>query len=108
MMMNRFRFSQLTSPAIIQAPMAGGSNTPALVAAVANAGGIGSFGFSYNTPDKIAADLQATRRLSPAGIINANFFVFQDVTLPDRGARDSAMRALQELQVAKQLKGDLS
>ena len=48
-----FEFSQLAVP-IVQAPMAGGLNTPQLAAAVANAGGVGSFGFAYTRADKIA------------------------------------------------------
>lgn len=83
--------------------MAGGSNTPELVAAVANAGGIGSFGFSYNKPEKIGADLQAARKLSPSGVINANFFIFpevySEVKLPDQRAQDMALNALKELEV---------
>lgn len=40
---------------IIQAPMAGGPTTPELVAAVSNAGGLGSFPGGYLTPDEIDA-----------------------------------------------------
>ncbi len=39
---------------IIQAPMAGGITTPALVAAASNAGALGSFGFAYTQPEAIA------------------------------------------------------
>ena len=35
---------------IIQAPMAGGPSTPELVAAVSNAGGLGSIGAGYRAP----------------------------------------------------------
>jgi len=38
---------------IIQAPMAGGADTPELVAAVGNAGGIGFIGAAYSTPEQI-------------------------------------------------------
>ena len=53
------RFRKLASMmgvehAIILAPMAGGPSTPALVAAVSNAGGLGSLGAGYMTPDDIA------------------------------------------------------
>jgi nitronate monooxygenase len=53
------RFRELASMmavehAIILAPMAGGTSTPALVAAVSNAGGLGSLGAGYMTPDDIA------------------------------------------------------
>ena len=39
---------------IIQAPLAGGGDTPALVAAVCNAGAIGFIGAAYLTPEQIA------------------------------------------------------
>lgn len=39
---------------IIQAPMAGGGDTPDLVAAVSEAGGVGFIGGAYLTPDQIA------------------------------------------------------
>ena len=45
---------------IIQAPMAGGPSTPELVAAVSNAGGLGSLGAAYMGPDRI---LDAARRI---------------------------------------------
>lgn len=88
-------FSQLRIP-VIAAPMAGGVNTPALAAAVANAGGVGSFGFAYSTPEKIEADLIATKQLT-SGPINANFFVFAPVVMPDTTAQDSALAALRGL-----------
>jgi len=40
---------------IIQAPMAGGGDTPALVAAVSAAGGLGSIGAAYLSPEQIMA-----------------------------------------------------
>ncbi len=50
----------LTRP-IIQAPMAGGGDTPALVAAVSEAGGLGSMGAAYLTGAQIAEAAQAVR-----------------------------------------------
>ena len=41
---------------IIQAPMAGGPTTPQLVAAVGNAGALGSFGFAYTEPAAATSD----------------------------------------------------
>src|SRR5690349_24899520 len=38
---------------IVQAPMGGGPSTPELVAAVSNAGGLGSLGAPYLTPAQI-------------------------------------------------------
>lgn len=48
---------------VIQAPMAG-STTPELVAAVSNAGGLGSLGAAYLSPEDIAAQIAAVRRLT--------------------------------------------
>ena len=47
---------------IVQAPMAGGGDTPALVATVSEAGGIGCFGGAYLTPDQILATADAVRQ----------------------------------------------
>ncbi len=46
---------------IIQAPMAGGGDTVELVAAVSNAGGLGSIGAAYLTPDQIIERGRAVR-----------------------------------------------
>jgi nitronate monooxygenase len=46
---------------IVQAPMAGGPSTPALAAAVSNAGALGFLGAGYKTPDAVRDDLAATR-----------------------------------------------
>jgi nitronate monooxygenase len=51
---------QLTHP-VIQAPMAGGGDTPALVAAVSEAGGLGTIGAAYLTPQQIADSARAVR-----------------------------------------------
>ena len=51
---------------IIQAPMAGGPDTPELVAAVGDAGGLGSIGAAYLTPSQIDDAVARVRRLSPA------------------------------------------
>lgn len=46
---------------VIQAPLAGGGDTPALVAAVSEAGGLGSIGAAYLTPEAIAEAGAAVR-----------------------------------------------
>lgn len=46
---------------IIQAPMAGGGDTPDLVAAVSEAGGMGFFGAAYSSPEQIRAYGAAVR-----------------------------------------------
>jgi nitronate monooxygenase len=55
---------------IVQAPLAGGGDTPELVAAVSEAGGIGFIGAAYLTPARIAETAHAvrTRTARPFGI----------------------------------------
>ena len=97
-----FQFSELQLP-IIQAPMAGGLNTPRLVSAVSNAGGVGSFGFSYSKPDKINKDLIETKALTN-GVINANFFIFSPTELPSEEIQSAAIEAIRSLPI----EGDFS
>ncbi|EFM11264.1 2-nitropropane dioxygenase NPD [Paenibacillus curdlanolyticus YK9] len=49
---------------IIQAPMAGGPTTPELIAAVSNAGGLGSLGAGYLTPDQTREAIKAIKQLT--------------------------------------------
>lgn len=65
---------------IIQAPMAGGPSTPALVAAVSAAGALGSFAGGYLSPDAIRAAIREIRRLTDRPFA-LNLFV------PEPGAR---------------------
>jgi nitronate monooxygenase len=58
---------------IIQGPMAGGPSTPELVAAVSNAGGLGSLGAAYLTPDQITDAIRRIRALSSRPF-NVNLF----------------------------------
>ena len=88
----KFTFDKLVIP-VIQAPMAGGYNTPALCAAVANAGGVGSFGFAYSSPEYIDTTLAATSLLTD-GPINANFFIFKHVDPPTAEEQQSAIDSL--------------
>ena len=55
---------------IIQAPMAGETDRPELVAAVSNAGGLGSTGVAYLQPEAIRARIRAVRALTdrPFGV----------------------------------------
>lgn len=57
---------------LIQAPMVGVS-TPALAAAVSNAGGLGSLGIGASTPEQARALIAATRALTAAPF-NVNLF----------------------------------
>lgn len=78
---------------IFLAPMAGGFNTPELVAAVANAGGVGSFGFAYSSPEAIDRSL-VVASTQTTGLINANFFVFPEVAAPQPDRVAAALHAL--------------
>ena len=93
--MNIFNFSKLKLP-IIQAPMAGGFNTPELASTVANLGGVGSFGFSFTSPEKIDEILKTTKKLTN-GFLNANFFVFKPVELPELTFQNEAIKAISTL-----------
>jgi len=55
---------------IVGAPLAGGASTPALAAAVSEAGGLGFVAAGYKAPDAMAADIAATRELTdkPFGV----------------------------------------
>ena len=93
--MKNFNFDNLEVP-IIQAPMAGGFNTPELASSVANAGAVGSFGFSFTNAEKIAETLFITKKLTN-GFLNANFFVFKPIELPHNTILLKAIEALNKL-----------
>jgi nitronate monooxygenase len=81
---------------LIGAPMAGGTSTPALAAAVSNAGGVGSLGCGYLTPEAIAAEVAATRALTewPFAV---NLFVLNGdppTADPDAASLEAAVRAM--------------
>lgn len=59
---------------LFQAPMAGGPTTPALVAAVSNAGGLGNLGAGYLAPEQLRDEIRKIRELTdqPFGV---NLFV---------------------------------
>ena len=50
---------------IVQAPLSGGPSTPALAAAVSEAGGLGFLAAGYKTPDAVRAEIAEARGLSP-------------------------------------------
>jgi nitronate monooxygenase len=68
---------------IVQAPLAGGASTPALTAAVVEAGGFGFVAAGYRTPDALREDLRATR-----GLTGAPFGV--NVFVPGRAAEPAS------------------
>ena len=62
--MNPFcRIHGLNIPVVL-APMGGGPSTPELVAAVSNAGGLGSLAAAYSTPERIGQDIAKVRELT--------------------------------------------
>lgn len=64
---------------IIQAGMAGGATTPELVAAVSEAGGLGTLGAAYMTPEQVEAAAETIRSLTDQPFA-VNFFA---ATPPD-------------------------
>src|SRR5687767_12570559 len=59
----RFALDQLEHP-IVQAPMGGGPSTPALAAAVSEAGGLGFLAAGYRTPDAVRDEIAELRLLT--------------------------------------------
>ncbi|WP_144111192.1 NAD(P)H-dependent flavin oxidoreductase [Paraburkholderia sp. BCC1886] len=80
---------------VVQAPMAGGPTTPAMVAAVSNAGGLGFLAAAALSPEKIAGEVAAIRVLTdrPFGV---NLFVLDDLT-PDDASVRRALEAIDPL-----------
>lgn len=74
---------------VVQGPMAGGANTPAMVAGVSNAGGLGSLGASLLTPTVLREQVAQIRALTdkPFAI---NLFV---QTTPEPSAAEVAQGA---------------
>ena len=58
---------------VFLAPLGGGPSTPALAAAVANAGGLAALAAAYLTTDNLESDVRATRNLTSAPL-NVNLF----------------------------------
>ncbi len=54
---------QLRRP-VVQAPMAGGPSTPALAAAVSEAGGLGCLAAGYRSPEAVREEVRAVRALT--------------------------------------------
>jgi len=65
--------SDLTHP-IVLAPLAGGPSTPALAAAVSDAGGFGFLAAGYRSPDALGEEVAALRALTDAPF-GVNLFV---------------------------------
>src|SRR4051812_420078 len=89
--MPRFSLDSLEHP-IVQAPLAGGASTPALAAAVSEAGGLGFLATGYKTPAAVRSELEELRRRTerPFGV---NLFV-PSVATADPDAVDRYARGL--------------
>lgn len=76
---------------IIQAPLAGGGDTPELIAAVTEAGGLGFVGAAYLTPSQITGASRAVRGLTakPFGV---NLFAPQSVSHAVQDPRPAMVR----------------
>ena len=87
----RYSLSQLEHP-VIQAPLGGGPSTPALAAAVSEAGGLGFLAAGYRSPAAVRDEIAECRRLSgrPFGV---NQFV-PGPALANRDALDAYGSAL--------------
>jgi nitronate monooxygenase len=87
----RFSPSQLEHP-IVQAPMGGGPSTPALAAAVSEAGGLGFLAAGYRSVARVREEIGELRRLTerPFGV---NLFV-PGPALADRSALEAYAQAL--------------
>ena len=73
---------------IVLAPMAGGPSTPELVAAVSNAGGLGSIGAAYLSSDALRTAIRAIKSLTDRPFA-VNLFIPEPI--PDPGQTLGAM-----------------
>ena len=73
--------------------MAGGPSTPALAAAVSNAGGLGFLAGGYKTPDVLEADIRRTRRLT-GNAFGVNLFVPDSANTAAAGTAGNLAAAL--------------
>lgn len=80
---------------IVGAPMAGGPGTPALAAAVSNAGGLGFVAGGYLDADQFAEDITAARKAT-TGPLGVNLFVPQP-SVADWVALDYYAAELEEI-----------
>ncbi|HET9159946.1 MAG TPA: nitronate monooxygenase [Caulobacteraceae bacterium] len=79
---------------VVQAPMAGGSDSVELAAAVSNAGGLGSFGCAYLSGEQIIQAGRAIRGLTERPFCLNLFTPWDDPGAPDPAAALAAMAPL--------------
>ena len=92
---------------IIQAPMAGGPTTPELVAAVSNAGGLGSYPGGYLPPGEIDSAIRQIRALTDKPFA-VNLFIPEKT--PRRKTPARVMKKLGEIagEVGAELPGEIA
>lgn len=90
---------------IIQAPMAGGITTPELVASVSEAGGLGSIGAGYLSPDQLRDQVWAVKRMTskPFGV---NLFVPEESSVTEEQLK-TAYELLQSYRDELQVKSEV-
>ena len=76
---------------IVAAPMAGGPSTPALVAAVGEAGGLGVLAGAYVSPEDLRAQIREVRRRTSAPF-GVNLLVSEPVGVDPEQVRDAKAR----------------
>jgi len=82
---------------VVAAPMAGGPSTPALAAAVSDAGGLGFLAGGYLTADAFRDQVRQVRSLTSAPF-GANLFVPNDAPVDTRAVATFAQRLAPEAQ----------
>jgi len=92
--MSRMVLDELQHP-IVLAPLAGGSSTPELAAAVTEAGGLGFLASGYLTPEALEERIAEVRRLSD-GPFGVNLFVPGDPGAETPGLDDYLRRVAPE------------
>lgn len=88
---------------IIQAPMAGGPTSTALVAAVSNAGGLGMIGAGYMTPVQIREQIRDVKQMTNHAF-GINFFVPVKYSLDEKkltAAKNFLEPIMEELSVVR-------
>src|SRR5690349_11733874 len=77
---------------VVGAPMAGGPSTPALAAAVSEAGGLGFLAAGYKPAETVASELEEVRTAT-SGPVGLNLFVVEPYE-PRPGTLDTYRRSL--------------
>ncbi|HWG85392.1 MAG TPA: nitronate monooxygenase, partial [Deinococcales bacterium] len=79
---------------LVQAPMAGGTSTPALAAAVSEAGGLGSLACGYLAPEALEREVAEARALTGRPFAVNLFVQHESPPAPDAAALRAALEAL--------------